>query len=76
MKIKVEVKIPYEISGLTNDIEKNDKTIIGMNEKSTLADLLNRLGLGNEKLKIVVNGKIKALDSQLNNGDIVCIFPL
>ncbi len=83
MKVKVKLfatlarHIPETVRVSMRSIKNSSRPFeVDLPDGSSVADLLNHLDLPGEEFKVAfVNGRARPLDSKLNDGDDVGIFP-
>jgi molybdopterin synthase sulfur carrier subunit len=68
--------VPDDVSARYPKIRAGSRLDVDLPEGSTLADLLDRLGLPRDKVRVIfVNGRAQPLDYRLQPGDEAGIFP-
>ncbi len=77
MNINIEVQLYFDLANYLPAVAKDRKFSITLGEKSTIQNLLNKLGLPEDITKVIlVNGiKPNSNEIQLQNDDVVAIFP-
>jgi sulfur carrier protein ThiS len=59
-----------------NDSDNKEYIEINIDNKSRIVDLLNNLGITENKVALVaINGKTQKLDTLLQSGDMVKLYP-
>jgi molybdopterin converting factor small subunit len=77
MNITIEVKLYFDLATYLPAVAKDSKFSFSLEEGSTIQNLLNKLGLPKDITKVIlVNGiKPNSNELQLQNGNVVAIFP-
>ena len=75
--MQVHVKLFANLSRFSGDMAPGAPLDVEVPDGATIADLVNRLNLPHEQVKIVfVNGRARPMDWSLGLGDEVGLFPL
>jgi len=74
--IEIEVRVFGELRNYIEGMGIGESQALIIDDGSTVKDILSRLGIPKAEVKIIlVNGRAKKVDDELNEGDRLSIFP-
>lgn len=75
-EMEIDIKKMGNIIRLDKKFPNNKKIKLEIKENSTVADVLEELGIPrNYVTLIIINNKTASLDTELQNGDKIILFP-
>ena len=74
--IEIELRVFGDLRKYLEGMAMGESQALRCNDGSTVKDILSRLGILEAEAKIIlINGRARELDDELNGGDRVAIFP-
>ena len=74
--IEIELRVFGDLRKYMEGMAIGESQALRFDDESTVKDILNRLGIPETEAKItLVNGRVKEIDDELNDGDRLAIFP-
>jgi len=74
--IEIELRVFGELRSYMEGVAIGQSQTLRGDDGSTVKDILSRLGIPETEAKIIlVNGRAKKVDDELNEGDRLSIFP-
>ncbi len=74
--IEIELRVFGDLRNYLEGIKIGESQALRCDDGSTVKDILSRLGIPETEAKIIlINGRARELDDELNGGDRLAIFP-